>query len=270
MIPMSQEEARARLDRRLAPRPMGRWVVRSGLVHFALVNYALPCERLVPHIPQDRFEIPEFDIGGRRMAMMSAVPFLDFDFHFESLPFARFTFGQTNYRVYVIHRATGEHAAWFFGTTLGSATVAIPRLLWRLPWHYARYQVDCRLDAAAGRYERFHYSVRGKWASAEVDVEDTGQPVDTAEGFGSRDETMLILTHPVDGYFRRGDGRLGHYSIWHREMRITSAIPRRLYFSLYERLGLLSADEMARPHSVYLCPEIEFQIHLPPQPLPGT
>ncbi|NJN05593.1 MAG: hypothetical protein HC814_03245 [Rhodobacteraceae bacterium] len=45
---------------------------------------------------------------------MSAVPFLDLDFHFDRvLPFAKFVFGQTNYRVYVIDRRTGEHAVWF-------------------------------------------------------------------------------------------------------------------------------------------------------------
>lgn len=53
--------------------------------------------------------------------MLSVVPFLDDDFHDAQLaPFAKFRFGQANHRVYVIEQATGKHAAWFFGTTLGS------------------------------------------------------------------------------------------------------------------------------------------------------
>ncbi|NBV25009.1 MAG: DUF2071 domain-containing protein [Proteobacteria bacterium] len=262
---MEVPQCRDLLARRCQPEPVGRWDVRSRLAHFALVNYALPKKRLVPHIPQDRFEIPEFEIGGRRLAMMSAVPFLDLDFHFPRLaPFAKFRFAQTNYRVYVNDRRTGEPCVWFFGTTLGSHTVSIPRWLWRLPWHHARYHLDCAYDAAAGRYQRYHLTADSAWAPAEIELEDTGIPVTTCEGFGSAEEAALVLTHPVDGYFRRQDGQLGHYAVWHERMRCTLARPRRLNFGLFERLNLLSQDEMSRPHSVFLCPEIEFLIHLPP------
>ena len=69
------------------------------------------------------------------------VPFWDYDFRFAHLaPFLTFQFGQTNHRVYITDRRTGEPAVWFFGTTLGSPVVTIPRLLWRLPWHMARYR----------------------------------------------------------------------------------------------------------------------------------
>ena len=64
----------------------GRWDVVIRLGHFALINYALPRLRLERHIPVDRFEIPEFEMGGQRLAMMSAVPFLDLDFHKVYLP----------------------------------------------------------------------------------------------------------------------------------------------------------------------------------------
>ncbi|MEQ2006834.1 MAG: DUF2071 domain-containing protein [Limisphaerales bacterium] len=254
------------LARRCRPEPIGRWDVRSRLAHFALVNYALPKGRLAPHIPEDRFEIAEFDIGGRRLAMMSAVPFVDLDFHFPRLAaFAKFRFAQTNYRVYVNDRRTGEPCAWFFGTTLGSPVVNIPRLLWRLPWHFARYRVDCAHNAVKSRYNSFRITADSKWGPAEVELEDTGAPVSVCEGFQSPEEVALVLTHPVDGYFRREDGQLGHYSIWHQQMRLTVARPQRLWFGLFERLKLLSTEEMGRPHSVFLCPEVEFLIHLPPR-----
>lgn len=240
--------------------------MRSRLGHFALINYALPPERLAPHIPADRFEIPLFNVGGRKLALMSAVPFLDLDFHSERiLPFMKFVFAQTNYRVYVTDRRTGEHAVWFFGTTLGSLSVFLPRWLWKMPWHFARYQLDCRYQARAARYDVFRYAVESRWAPAEIELEDSGEPVTRCEGFSSLEEIKLILTHPVDGYFQRHDGELGHYSVWHEEMRITQARPKRLYFGLYERMNLLSRQEMARPHSAFLCLEIEFRIHLPPR-----
>ncbi|HEY9723172.1 MAG TPA: hypothetical protein V6D47_14275 [Oscillatoriaceae cyanobacterium] len=35
--------------------------------------------------------------------------------------------------------------------------VHIPRQRWRIPWHQARYRLDCRYDAAARRYERYRF-----------------------------------------------------------------------------------------------------------------
>ncbi len=262
---MTKIDYRALLDRRLTPRPAGRFDVVSRLIHFALITYALPKSRLEPYIPTSRFEIPEFDIGGRRLALMSAVPFVDADFHFIRLPFFRFHFGQTNYRVYVIDRESGEHVVWFFGTTLGSPVVQVPKRLWRIPWHYGRYQIDCDYDQQLGRYRSYQYTVDSAWAPARIALEDTGEPLAPVEGFAGLDEMMLILTHPVDGYFYRSDGRVGNYSVWHEELRCTLGRPRELYFGLYEHLGLLTRAEMQQPHSIFICPETVFTVYLPPR-----
>src|SRR4051794_26241752 len=107
------------LQERVQARTGGFWDVHSTLRHFALINYALPAERLARYIPTERFEIPTFPIGGQQLALMSAVPFWDHDFHFVRVaPWLRFAFGQTNYRVYVRDRTTGQDLVWFFGTTL--------------------------------------------------------------------------------------------------------------------------------------------------------
>lgn len=242
--------------------------VRSTLLHFALINYALPKARLLPHIPKDRFEIAQFPIGGRPMAMLSVVPFWAADFRFVKLaPFLRFQFGQTNHRVYVTDRRTGEPAVWFFGTTLESWLVRVPRFLWKLPWHDAGYRFDCVYDATRSSYSKFEVEIESEWCAGTIALEDSGRPASLQEGFASLDDQKLMLTHPVAGYYRRRDGRLGSYSVWHDEIPLTSAVPRHLHFSLYERLGLLSQEEMDRPHSVFLCPAIEFDIHLPPRPL---
>lgn len=258
--------ARATLARRLVRAPLGRLGARTTLRHFALITYALPPERLAPHVDTRRFEIETFPIGGRRLALLSAVPFLDTDFRFPRLlPWPRFRFGQTNHRLYVRERASGEPLVWFLGTTLGSPVVAVPRVLWRLPWHRARYRFECEHDAEAGRYRRYRIEVASRWCAAEIELEDSGARAGLLEGFTSLDEQILVLTHPVAGAFHRLDGRLGGYSIWHPEMALTVARPRRLFFALYERLGLLSRAEMAAPHSALLAPEVEFDIHLPPR-----
>lgn len=240
--------------------------VETHLAHFALINYALPRERLLPYIPQDRFEISEFSINGKQMALMSAVPFLDVDFHFKKIfPFLQFQFPQTNYRVYVKDRKTNEPVVWFFGTTLGSHYVYLPRIGFNIPWHYARYKVDCSYNETKGAYERYSIVSKSNWASSDIELYDTGKEVLDFAGFSSYDEMKLILTHPTKGYFYRNDSKLGTYSIWHDEMSLTVAESRKLYFSLYERLGLLSRQEMLNPFSVFICPKILFEVYLPPR-----
>jgi hypothetical protein len=254
------------LTKRLAARPLGRWDVVTTLQHFALITYALPKERLSRYIAEDRYEIAQFEINGQLLSLLSAVPFLDKDFHFAHFfPFLHFNFGQTNYRAYVRDNQTGEHAVWFFGTTLGSWLVNVPRLMWRLPWHAGKYRIDCRYSAAASRYSVFRYGIDSDWADAEIDLIDTGQSPALLPGFQSMPEQTTILTHPLDGFFYRLDGRLGHYAIWHNVIGLTTGTARHLQFGLFERLGLLSQSEMQKPHSILICPQVEFQVILPPQ-----
>jgi len=254
------------LRRRLAIRPEGPLDVQSKLEHFALINYALPKSRLEPYIPPHRFDIPEFEVNGQRMALMSAVPFVDVDFHFIHLfPFLKLSFGQTNFRVYVIDKKTQEHGVWFFGTTLGSAVVHVARNAWRIPWYYAHYQIKCDYDHQINRYKTYQYSINSAWCQAQIELEDTGERISSAAGFDSFDAMRLILTHPIDGYYFRHDRQIGSYSVWHEPIAMTVGRARNLYFSLYERLGLLSREEMQKPHSVFLSPLTEFRVFLPPK-----
>jgi len=267
--PNAAAQARARLEQRLIEPPGDGATAMTDLAHFALITFAVPRARLEPHIPTDRFALPEFVIDGQPRCLMSVIPFVDEHFHFPRFfPFAKFRFGQTNYRVYVTDRATGEPCVWFFGTTLGSPVVHIPRTLWRLPWHPARYAVDCRYDGTAQRYARYRFAVDSAWAPAAIELEDSGAPAGLLPGFTDENTQALILTNPVAGYFYRLDGRLGTYSVWHPRLQpLTRARPLRLYFGLFERLGLLSRDEMGAPHSALVCPLTRFKILLPPRTL---
>ncbi len=257
----------AELQQRLRP-PRAGWLdVDSTLAHFALISYAIPKVRLLPHIPQDRFEIVEIQVHGERRALISAVPFWDADFRFRALPFARFGFGQTNYRAYVINKRTGQHGVWFFGTTLGSWVVNLARVMWHIPWHRARYEMDCVYDAVQRRYTRYAMRAQSSWSDLRVHLEDTGQPPTTHTGFESLDAMTLILTHPVDSYFYRLDGALGTYSVWHAVLVLTEAKLTDAYFGVFERLGLLNREEMQRPLSVLVCPQTLFRVLLPPRVL---
>lgn len=255
--------AAALLEQRLVPKPLGWMDIVTGLRHFALITYAIPAERLRAHV-HERFEIETFEIGGERLALLSVVPFEDAGFHFAKLPFLRFDFHQTNYRIYVIDKLSGERVVWFLGTTLGSWTVSVCRALWGFPWHRARYETQHSWNGAEGRYGVFRYEIESEWAPAVIDLRDTGEAPPVLPGFADRDEMMLCLTQPLVGFYHRLNGTLGTYSVSHGLLQLSVAEPRELYFGLLERLGILSLQEMDEPFSVLICPETRFRIHMPP------
>jgi hypothetical protein len=259
---------RARFEDASLTRPTVRGCdVVANLEHFAIITYAIPPERLRPHV-HPRFDLNcTTDNEGHQQALISMVPFEDQDFHFVGCPWAQFRFGQTNYRAYVIDRESGHRAVWFFGTTLDSWAVNIPRHLWKLPWHPGRIRFDCAFDEKENRYTRYSMTTSSDWAPVEVEVEDTGKPVAQLDGFEDLESGLFIVTHPLGGYFHRRDGQLGSYSVWHDRLRCTEGRLTHARVALFERLGLASYEEQQHPHSVLLQHRTEFTIYLPPRRL---
>jgi hypothetical protein len=262
----SELDYRSLLEERLKKSPAGLLDAKTTLRHFALINYAVSPERLAKFIPENLFEVAYFETNKGTKSFFSVVAFLDVDFNFSRLVSGiKFTFYQTNHRAYIIDKKTRQPVVWFFGTNLGSRLVQIPRCLWKIPWHFSKYHVDYRFDKTLNRYEKYSYNFESDWCSGKIQIRDTGEPISVMDGFASLDEMKLILTQPVRGFYRRLDGKLGTYQVWHKEMICTKGISENLYFSLYEKMGLLSKAEMQQPHSIFLCPEVEFDVHLPPQ-----
>jgi hypothetical protein len=253
---------------RLARRDPGRAGAETTLQHFAIVTFYVDptiLERqLHPRFEPVRVSAPD----GSRRALVSVVTFLDRDFRFVRWPSIRRTFGQTNYRAYVIDRTTGAHAAWFFGTCLDSLTVAWPRYAWKLPWHRARLTFACDYDAAARRYRRYRVSTRSAWAPGELALDDTGAPPVQLAGFDDLETALVVLTHPLEGYYFRRDGRLGSYRIWHDRMQATAGRIERARYPLLAGLDLVPLGDTRLVHSVLLQHEIGFTICLPPIILP--
>lgn len=241
----------------------------SGLEHFAIVTYAIPPERLRPHV-HERFDL-DCIVGsdGAPHALVSMVPFMDDGFHFHRMPYPRFRFGQTNYRAYVIDRQTGKRAVWFFGTSLDSWTVALPHYAWKLPWHRGQIVFDCQFDGSAGRYGHYRMSTASAWAPVGLELEDSGEPVKSLLGFPNLEAGEVTLTHPLDGAYYRRDGRLGSYRVWHDRLQLTTGRVLDAHIGLFDRLGLVPFAEQGKPHSVLIQHRTEFTIYLPPGQLRG-
>jgi hypothetical protein len=233
----------------------------TTLLDFAIVTFAVDPDRLARLLPAD-FEADRFTLAdGSVRSFVSAVPFRDVDFHVACAPWARFAFGQINYRAYV--RFRGERCVWFFGTMLGSPLVAIPRYIWRLPWHYADITVGASWRGS--RCELYDVSAASRWGDARFSAAGSDEPTGHLDGFVDADETSLVLTHPLRGYYRRRDWQIGTYAVAHERLEMTRGVSHESHFAVFEDHNLV--DRGAVPHSVLLMPKTVFTIDLPPTAL---
>lgn len=249
-------------DEMLTRRPPSGIDIDTTLAHFAIVTYRIDPEALRPLI-HPRFELDLID-ADHPAALLSVVPFVDQDFRFSRMPWPRWRFGQTNYRVYVTDSETGEHVVWFIGTSLDSATVAVARHVWKLPWHRANIRFDCTFDQAAGRYTTYRMRTTGSWADAHLELDDTGKPPTALGGFDDLETGLVLLTHPRRGYYFRRDGKLGSYAIWHDRLHPTVANVTTARFDLLDRLGLVDSANVTGVHSALIQNQTAFTIYLPP------
>jgi hypothetical protein len=88
-------------------------------------------------------------------------------------------------------------------------------------------------------------------------------PVGRLDGFADTDDAGHIVTHPLDGWFLRPDGRLGRYAVWHDRLRPRLGVARRARYVVFEELGLVEPG--TEPHSVLLQRATDFDVLLPPR-----
>ena len=211
----------------------------------------------------ERFELDCIDVDGVPKALLSVVPFEDQDFRAAAMPSPRWRFGQTNYRIY-IRDQKGRRTVWFLGTVLGSWTVALPRYVWRLPWHYGRFAFRCAEDSS-GLYSSYAIETESQWAPARLELIHEPSAPPSFPGFPDTETALVVLTHPLTGYYTRRDGRIGTYSVWHQRLTPQAGRVRLAQFGLLDRLGVVPLSEQWMPYSVLIQPKTEFLVRLPPR-----
>lgn len=244
------------------PKPKGI-DIHCGLKHFSIITYAVPAERFQGILPE-RFQLDTVDINGKKMGLISVVPFIDVDFTSAVFLFPKFTMGQTNYRIYIIDTKTGERCVWFLGTVLDSWTLTVPKYLWNLPWHAGKISFDCTLNEASGLYDKYHMETQSSWAEASVDLAQSESDLFDFPGFPDTESALVYLTHPLAGFYYRRDKKLGTYRVWHKDLDVKPAKLRSAKFKLLSDLGIVPESEQQDPYSVLIEPINEFTIYLPP------
>jgi uncharacterized protein YqjF (DUF2071 family) len=242
------------------PRPTRRWLDATTILRdFALVTFDVDPVALAAVLPAGLApEVRRLD-DGRERGFVSAVSFRDVDFRFAAA--IRVSFFQTNYRAYV-RGPDGRRAVYFFETTLDSPLGALPRRVWGMPWYGGRTRIVAAWSG--GRCLAYRHRCTGDRNAADVDLVGSAELVGRLDGFLDAEDAAHVLTHPLDGWFRRPDGRLGRYAVWHERLRPRLGHAVRARYEVFERLGLVVAG--AAPHSVLLQPSVEFDVHLPPRP----
>lgn len=233
--------------------------VSSTLRDFAITTWDVSPDKLQSFLPSgitaDEFEFSD----GRKRAFVSAVTFLNTRFFVHFAPFVKLQCQQTNYRAYV--RRGSERAVWFFGTTLASRFVYLPRIAWQLPWHYAEASRNSEWNGNA--LKTLQWSADAPGAIERLRLKGTGNPLGKLQGFSSFEQTHQVLAHPLVGYLRRRDGHIATYGVWHLLLELEQAEVQEARFEMYEQLGLI--EPHAPPHSVLVQRETEFLVRLPPR-----
>ena len=251
-------------------RPAPRWCHAStGLDDFALVTWAVDPDRVAATLPTGF--VPDVRAG---VALVSAVAFVDDRFHFRGLPWPRVSCGQVNYRAYVQHQ--DESGVWFFGTSLDSALVRVPRLAWKMPWHRDRLRVDANwthsidsTDSTGERCRSWRLTATGGWGAASIALYGTGEPYRPPDGFAGPDEVRELLLDPFVGWYARRDGSgVGRYSVWHEPLALEQAIVDEATSQVFTDLSLI--DDGQVPVSAGLQRHVHFDVHTPPTRLSNS
>lgn len=247
---------------RSRPRPSGL-DLQCTLQHFSIVTYAVDPSRFTGRFP-DRFEPDLVQIGGESQGLISAVSFVDNTFTSAAFPLPKFKMNQTDYRIYIVDRNSGEHCIWFLGTTYDSWTLPIPRRLWQLPWHPGVIRFSCDVDERTGRYRRYDLATTARWAGGRIRLSQSPGLKLELGGFADTESGLVCLTHALTCFYFRRDGKLGTYRVWHDRLKVAPARLESARFELLEREHMVTMEEQQRPHSVLLEPVNEFTVYLPP------
>ena len=221
---------------------------------FAIVTWDVEPARLSSLLPDGI--APDIRDG---RAMVSMVGFRDDRFHFRAAPFARLSCGQVNYRAYV--RRGRETGVWFFGFSLASRFVAIPQILWKMPWHRTTIDVG-RSPLSPGGW-RWQLNAAGRWGAAAVSLVGTGDRLDRPAGFADAEEASAVLFDPFVGWYPRRDGSgVGSYRVWHERLALERAEVESAECSVFRDLGLIDAGQ--RPSSAGVQSDVHFDVYTPP------
>lgn len=227
--------------------------------NFAIVTYAVPVERVRPHVPA-RFRLQTFERDREQFCFVSATAFCNEDFRYSALPYPRLTFNESTYRTYVDY--DGRQGIYFVGRYLGHPlALAAQRALNRDVW-LGDFEIET--DLASAGYNSYTCQVRSEQGDTTFALEALRRP-EAKPPFDTTEKYVFFITHRLHGLFASSAGFPGYMPVAHVRMQPYEGELRSARFDLWERLGIVEPDEVAQPYSVLVQPAVDFTL-FPPRP----
>jgi hypothetical protein len=239
-------------------RPPRRWHHASTtLENFAVVTLRVDPDRLRLQVPA-RFTPSTFTLAdGTTASLVSVVAFVERDFAFRFAPVVRISGALVDYRAY--GHVDGESGVYVFATSLDHPFVAVPRVLWRMPWRREPVRIDGRWNGDGSAH--LHIATDGAGGLA-LDLVGRAGPLGILDGFATADEAVEVLTHPMVGWYGTDDD-LHRYSVWHDVLVPHEATVERARIPVFDALGLGCGAETV--HSALVVERATFDVHTPPR-----
>jgi uncharacterized protein YqjF (DUF2071 family) len=235
--------------------PGSRWTtVRATLTHVLQINYAVPAERVRPHVP------PPLQLAtvGNGLALVSAVVMREEGCRPIWLPKVGLRFEHVNFRTYV--QRGGRLGAFLLHVAMSSPLAPVMRAVVGLPIRWTPLRFERARDRSGAIARQAVYS--SDYAIA-VEVQAQPYPLGRLAYFPSAQEGLDFLTGSPFAYFARRGG-VYEYQIARRPTPVRRGRVEVARWEPLARLGILASEyESEHPHSVFLAQPTEITFYLP-------
>ncbi len=220
-------------------------IVRINLHNVIYISYLVPVKRIRPLVPKalklacdesSRVYI-SFVAMECRQARLSAFPFIKLSYY------------QLNLRTYVSDPKTGDAAVYFFNSGVSIGIISVFTRFIGIPWEKISFNLSKNYDGI--------YHATGYWCG-ELRFE-----IDASSSKDLNDSIVSHITGPMMGFIGP-EGKTQGFRINHKSLKVHPAVLNKIEFPLAVDKGLVRNIELNNPDSIFLVPEAEFTIFLPP------
>lgn len=214
---------------------------------FLLVTYAVPVERVRPHLPAGLAPDTVTSADGTPLGLFSATFFHTRDLHLAALPFPRFSYRQSTFRVYC-HTPEGKGGVFFLGTYLEPPGYYLQRPLAQNA-RQAAFQTETNFSP--GGEWNAHIQARAGNEVLELDAAGLDEPPDDPE-------FAEWITQRLYGWLRRTTGGYGEQEVGHTVLPTRGGTLRHARIDRFTNVGLLTEAEARQPYAVHFTPSASF------------
>jgi hypothetical protein len=235
----------------------GFGTVSTLLKDLLYISYLVPSSRLRALVPS---ALPLRTAGGE--TFISLVVMRNTSVGPVWLPWPRQHYNQMNIRTYVDDPITGKHGVFFFKSGITSlSALVVPRMI-GLPWE----KIDLQIRTEADSFGAYRYRADGDFhGRIMIEVGHLVQQQGMESSASIRDAAVHITTPDMGFVETTARQQLLSFRVEHQFIEPVRCELLDFQFPLLERLGIIERGEMDKPHSVFLVPEAEFLVHLPPR-----